>query len=199
MHMHKPMSMNVMDPEDLELKSVVNDSVVHAKVTSKARGVYEVTYTPVIRGRHTLIVKVNSTQIAGNPFLVFAKIHPIQLSEPDRVVEGVSYPWGIATNSKQQLVVAESIGKKVTVFDREGKKVQTITSEKFSKPVGTAVDEEDNIYVSDDGNSSILKFTKEGKLMKVVGRKGTQPGEFTELSLIKVINDKLYVCDRGNY
>ena len=55
------------------------------------------------------------------------------------------------------------------------------------------------IYVSDWGNSSILKFTKEGKLMKVVGRKGTQPGEFSELSLIKVINDKLYVCDRGNY
>ena len=53
--------------------------------------------------------------------------------------------------------------------------------------------------MSDDGNSSILKFTKEGKFMKVVGRKGTQPGEFTELSLIKVINDKLYVCDRGNY
>ena len=45
-------------------------------------------------------------------------------------MEGVSYPWGIVTNSKQELVVAESIGKKVMVFDREGKKVQTITSEK---------------------------------------------------------------------
>ena len=34
--------------------------------------------------------------------------------------------------------------------------------------------------------------------MKVVGRKGTQPGEFSNLSMIKDINDKLYVCDRGN-
>ena len=34
--------------------------------------------------------------------------------------------------------------------------------------------------------------------MKVVGKKGTRPGEFRDLSLIKVINDKLYVCDRGN-
>ena len=142
---------------------------------------------------------MNGAQIAGSPFQVFAKIHPTQLGEPVRVVEGVCLPWGIAVNSKQQLVVAEWGGKKVTVFDREGKKVRTIISEKFSKPVGTAVDKEDNIYVSDYGNSSILKFTKEGKLMKVVGRKGTQPGEFTELSLTKVINDKLYVCDRGNY
>ena len=35
--------------------------------------------------------------------------------------------------------------------------------------------------------------------MKVFGRKGTQPGEFTDPSLIKVIDDKLYVSDHGNY
>ena len=92
---------------EAELKSVVNDSVTHTKVTSKGRGVYEVTYTPEVRGRHTLIVKVNGTQIAGSPFQVFAKIHPTQLGKPVRVVEGVVDPWGIALNSKQQLVVAE--------------------------------------------------------------------------------------------
>ena len=178
---------------EAELKSVVNHSVTHTKVTSKGRGVYEVTYTPEVRGRHTLIVKVNGTQIADNPFQVFVKIHPTQLDKPVRVVEGLKLPWGIALNSKQQLVVAES--GKVTVFDREGKK--TITCEKLSRPMGVAMDKDDNIYVSD--NNSLLKFSKEGKLMNVVGRKGTQPGEFKELSMIKVINDKLYVCDRGNH
>ena len=182
---------------EAELKSVVNDSVVHAKVTSKGRGVYEVTYTPKVRGRHTLIVKVNGTEIAGSPFQVFAKIHPTQLGESVRVVEGVNNPWGIALNSKQQLVVAEEHGRKVTVFDREGKEMQTITNE-FSSPIGVAVDKDDNIYVSDDDNCSLLKFSKEGKLMKVVGQKGAQPGEFRSLSMIKVINDKLYVCDSGN-
>ena len=132
---------------EAELKSVVNDSVVHAKVTSKGRGVYEVTYTPEVRGRHTLIDKVNGTQIAGSPSQVFAKIHPTQLGKPVRVVEGVAKPWGIAINSKHQLVVAELSAKKVTVFDREGKKVRTITSEKFSKPAGAAVDKDDNIYM----------------------------------------------------
>ena len=52
--------------------------------------------------------------------------------------------------------------------------------------------------MSDKGNSSLLKF-KEGRLMKVVEREGTQPGEFKTLGMIKIINDKLYVCDRGNH
>ena len=134
---------------ETELKSVVNDSVIHTKVTSKERGIYEVTYTPEVRGRHSLIVKVNGIQIAGSPFQVFAKIHPSQLDEPVRVMEGVHQPWGIAVNSKQQLVVAEVHGKKITIFDREGEKVRTITSEKVSFPVGVAVDKDDNIYVSD--------------------------------------------------
>ena len=184
---------------EAELKSVVNDSVTHTKVTSKGRGVYEVTYTPEVHGRHTLIVKVNGTQIARSPFQVFAKIHPTQLGEPVRVVEGVNFPWGIALNSKQQLVVAERGGNKVTVFDREGKKVQTITSEKLSWPMGVAVDKDDNIYVSDLSNCSLFKFSKEGKLMKVVGQSGTRPREFKDPSTIKIINDKLYVCDRWNH
>ena len=60
------------------------------------------------------------------------------------------------------------------------------------------MDKDDNIYVSDKSQSAIFKFSKEGKLMKVAGRKGTQAEEFSSLGIIKVINDNLYVCDRGN-
>ena len=105
-------------------------------------------------------------------------------------------------SEQQAAVVAEWYGKKVMMFDKDGKKVQTITHEKFLHPIyptGVAVDKSDNIYVSDYGSSSLFKFSKEGKLMKVAGRKGTQPGEVTNPSLIKVINGKLYVCDRGNH
>ena len=103
-----------------------------------------------------------------------------------------------AVNSKQQLVVVEWIGK-VMMFDREGKKIQTITHEKFSYPTGVAVDKDDSVYVTDNGSSLLFKFSKEGRLMKIVGQKGTQPGEFSDPSLIKVINNTLYVCDRGNH
>ena len=64
--------------------------------------------------------------LTGSPFQVFAKIHPTQLGEPVRVIEGMNYPWGIAVNSEQQLVVAELIGKRLTVLDKDGKRIQTI-------------------------------------------------------------------------
>ena len=64
------------------------------------------------------------------------------------------------STQQQAAVIAEMRGKKITIFDREGEKVRTITSEKVSLPVGVAVDKDDNIYVSDWGNSSVLKFSK---------------------------------------
>ena len=113
-----------------------------------------------------MFLKVNGTEVAASPF---QKIYATQLlvGEPVRVVEGVTAPWGIALSSKQQLVVAEWYGKKVMMFDMDGKKVQTITHETISYPTGVAVDKDDNIYVFDYGISSLLKFSKEGKLMKI--------------------------------
>ena len=55
------------------------------------------------------------------------------------------------------------------MFDKDGKKVQTITHEKFLHPIyptGVAVDKDDIIYVSDDGSYSLFEFSKKGQLMK---------------------------------
>ena len=182
---------------EAELKSSVNDSVVHAKVVPKSGGIYEVTYTPGVRGRYTMIIKVNGTQIAGSPFQVLAKLHPTQLGKPVRVVEGLNHPWQITFNSKQQLVVGEWDGRKVVVFDKDGKRIQTIQCERMGGATGVAVDKDDNIYVADGSSHSLFKFSKEGKLMKVVGQRGAQPGEFDTPASVKIINDKLYICDRG--
>ena len=172
-----------------EVVSNVNGSIVHTKVVSKLGGVYEVTYTPEVRGGHAVVVKVNGVQIAGSPFRVLAKLHPTQLGKPVRVMEGLKYPWGITFNSKQQLVVGEFSGKKVIVFDKDGNRIQTIECERLKWVRGVAVDKDDSIYVTDDSHS-ILKFSKEGKLVKV-GQGGA--------SSIKIINDKLYICDDKNH
>ena len=179
-----------------DLNSVVGNSIVHTDVSSKGSGVYEVTYTPRVRGRHTLIVKLNGTQIAGSPLQVFVKIDPTHLGKPVRLIEDVDHPFGIALNSRHELVVAEFNGQKMTVFDKDGKKIQTITSEKCLYPDGLTIDKHDNIYVS-DGNS-LFKFSKEWKLMKTHDQPGIHAGGFNDIGLMKAINDQLYVCDRGN-
>ena len=143
----------------------------------------------LVDGTYKVIVKVNGTQIAQSPFCVLAKIHPTLLGEPVNVIEGVMLPFGIALSSKQQLVVSEWGGNKETVFDKDGEKVPVITSERCNFPNGATVDKDDHIYVS-SGNS-LFKFSKEGIPIKVVGRHGTQPGEFSDLGLIKAINDKV--------
>ena len=175
-----------------------NSSIVHTKVVSKLGGVCEVTYIPEVRGRHAVVVKVNGTQIAGSPFRVLAKLHPTQLGKPVRIVESLNCPWQITFNSKQQLVVGEG-GGKVIVFDKDGNRIQTIECERLKGVRGVAVDEDDSIYVTVHDSHSILKFSKEGKLVKVVGRIGAQPGEFNTPTSVKIINDKLYICDFGNH
>ena len=61
------------------------------------------------------------------------------------------------------------------------------------------MDEDDSIYFADGSSHSILKFSKEGKLMKAVGRRGVHPGEFNRPCSVKIVNDKLYICDRNNH
>ena len=87
-----------------ELISLVDPATsVQADVVQKGVGLYNITCTPRVRGRHDLTVKVNGKNIVGSPFQVFVKIHPTQLGPPVRTISGVSSPWEIALNSKQQL------------------------------------------------------------------------------------------------
>ena len=61
-----------------ELESlVVPTSSVQADVVLKGVGVYNITCTPPVRGRHDLRVKVNGKDIVGSPFRVFVKIHAL--------------------------------------------------------------------------------------------------------------------------
>ena len=164
-------------------------SSLQADVVVKGAGVYHITYTPRVRGRHDLTVKVNGQDITGSPFLVFVKIHPTQLGPPVRTITGVNQPWGIATNSKQQLVVAEYGEKKITIREQDGKTLQTIKNDKLRSPRGVATGPDGAIYVTNDEAHCLFKFDKDGRLLKTV------QNEFQSPYFIKFINNRLYVSD----
>ena len=174
------------------LKSLVDvTSSVQAKVNQNAAGIYTITFTPRVRGRHDLTVTVNGKEIAGSPFRVFVKIHPTQLGQPVRTITGFSYPWGIAINSKQQLVVAESDVKKITIMERDGKRVQTIECDKFLRPSGVATDPDGAIYVTDTSAKCLFKFSESGRLCKTV-QNVNRP------LFVKIIQNQVYVSDHDD-
>ena len=172
-----------------QLKSLADPScAMLASVAPTNADTYTVTFTPRVRGRHDLIVTVNGKEIAGSPFRVFVKIHPTQLGQPVRTITGLNYPWGIAIN-KQQLMVAESGGKKITIMERDGKRVQTIECDKFKRPLGVATGPDRAIYVTDRDAQCLFKFDKEGKLLKSVQNNLKSPFS------VKIIRNQLYLAD----
>ena len=87
-----------------------SSSSLEGEVVENGVGVFSISVTFGVRGRHDLTVKVRGEEIEGSPFRVFVKFPLSQLGQEDqtRMVGDFSEPWGIAVNNKQQLIVVES-------------------------------------------------------------------------------------------
>ena len=175
---------------EADLTSLVDRSVVHMTVSKKGKGVYEATYTPKIRGRHTLSIRVNGREIAGSPFQVFVKIHPTQLGKPVRTISGIN-ELGIAFSSRQQVLFIDDCNRKrIIVINTCGKEVRTITHDDMTSPCGVAVDKDESVYVTDRDTGSVLKFNRDGRLVKTYK-------EFRNPRSVSVIDNRVFVSEYG--
>ena len=180
-----------------DLKCVANpSSSLQGDVIEKGVGIYSITHTPQVRGRHDLIVKVKDKEIDGSPFRVVVKIPPTQCGQTVHKIKGFGGPWGIAINNKQQLVVAEGglfgCGRKITIMERDGKKVQTIECAKFQYPRGVAAGPDGAVYVTDIGAHCLFKFDTKGRLVNTVFNELHKPYS------VKIIHNQLYVVDSAS-
>jgi sugar lactone lactonase YvrE len=73
-------------------------------------------------------------------------------------------PHGVALDSRGRLLVNDSDNKRISVFDREGKFVETWP---FPSRGGIAVAADDTVYIS-DVNAGIVNIVKNGKLIDSV-------------------------------
>ena len=177
-----------------KLTTIRSGSVVEAKV-KQGHGTYEIEYTPCVRGRHQLEVTVNGLPVAGSPFPVLVKIPPTQLGKPIKSFTGLK-GFGIAVNSNDELVFAED-GGDIKILDKTGKPLRSIKKSQhgLKELFGVAVDDNDNIYVTDDCSQSVFKFDKNGTRIKVVKPAVKNP----ILSGIAVSGDKVIVVDADNH
>ena len=178
-------------PADISasVKCVSNpSSSLQGNVVQKGVGMYSITFTPQVRGQHDLIVKVKDKEICGSPFRVFVKIPPTQLGQPVRKIDGLNWPWGIAINNKQELVVVE-VNKKISIMERDGKKVKTIEYNEFQDPRGVATAPDGTVYVIDRRAHCLFKFDTKGRHLKTVHNELQWPHS------VKIIHNQLYVVD----
>jgi tripartite motif-containing protein 2/3/tripartite motif-containing protein 71 len=116
---------------------------------------------------------VEGEHIKGSPFPITVKLPVQKLGTPTKIISGVTEPWGVAICSKGNIVVAETGGHCISIFNPKGEKIKSFGSQgsdsgQFNNPEGVAVDDSDNILVADYENNRIQKFTSCGKFVTAV-------------------------------
>ena len=167
-------------------------------VSMKSSSQHEVFFTAVSRGQHRLCIQVNEREIKGSPFTLTVYPDPTQLGHPVRTVSDLNRPYGIAYNSRGEMIVSESHKNTLSIFDSRGTKMRNFNNVAVQMvlPKGTAIDEADNVYVS--SLHKLQKFTSTGGLIRFVGKdmEGRKEGELNDP---RSVTNRVYVCDRNNH
>ena len=115
-------------------------------------------------------------------------------------------PWGVAVgNDGSHVIVTEHWGHRVTVLDREGKKVKSFGGEggsgdvKFYNPYGVAITPDNFILVTD--NDRIQKVTMDGECIASAGKYGSGRLQFNYPHgiVISPITGHIYIADYDNH
>ena len=186
-------------PETSRKISLVVDATSHDLAQ------YKVLFTPDTRGLHKLHVRVNYRETNGSPFTITVYPDPVNVKCPVRVVKDIQTPYGIAVNSRGEMIVSECKAHQISIIDNSGKTIRKFGSigrspEQMVEPTGVGIDKKDNIYVS--SSHKLQKFTSRGELIKCVGytQKKSGEAEFDDPRgvTLHIYNNQMYVCDRGN-
>ena len=80
----------------------------------------------------------------------------------------------VATDTEGQVYVFHR-GKKadpIIVFDAKGIYLRSWGKGMFGNPHGLRIDRDNNVWITDNGDHQVMKFTREGKLLLTLGIKG---------------------------
>ncbi len=182
---------------ECQLKSLCNGSVIKCNVNLIKGNEYRILYTPIVRGRHELIVTANGQEVAGSPFPVFVSIHPTQLGKLVRVSTQVNSPRYLAVNSIGEIIVTEVQNRDVLIFDKKGEKMRSLKESSpdigIEYPCGVAVDEADNIYIADRKGNGVIKLNKDLMILNK-----TYIKQNSSLWGVSIVGDEVMVCASKN-
>ena len=111
-------------------------------------------------------------------------------------------PVGITTDEHNNVYIIDSeLSKLYKIEQKSDVAVEVSLDSKFVQPTSITADtEESSLYITDTGAHHIKKFSYNGKLLKIIGKRGKGKGEFNYPTMIWLDSAKqLYVTDALNF
>jgi sugar lactone lactonase YvrE len=185
------------------LVSQLTGNRTNCSITKESLSHYEVSYHPIIKGKHQLLITIDGQHIRGSPFCVLAVSPVKKLDIPIMTIDGVIGPVGITANQAGNIIVSEVDRGCISVLSLSGERFQLFSSRgsgpgQCQNPHGVVMDGEGNILVADSGNRRIQKFTVEGHFVREVGNDLLQLAYPSDIAF-NASSRKVYVVDSGNH
>jgi DNA-binding beta-propeller fold protein YncE len=113
-------------------------------------------------------------------------------------------PRGVATDTQDNVYVADTDNNRIQVFDSSGNFLRTwgdggTGDGEFDAPRDITADSQDNVYVIDSGNNRIQVFDSSGNFLRKWGSGGSGDGQFNSPRGVATDSqDNVYVVDQIN-
>lgn len=110
-------------------------------------------------------------------------------------------PVGVAWDPAGRLIVSDSTGGCLFVFEASGKYLGEMAAGIVKKPAGIAIDRASRrIFVADVAAHQVVVLSPEGTLLFTIGGRGEAPGEFNYPTNIAIDSTgNIYVADSLNF
>ena len=107
-------------------------------------------------------------------------------------------PHNIVIDSEGKIYVADRFNSRIQLFDKDGKHLASWTQ--FGKPWGLAINDRDEIYLTDGDAECIYKLDTSGNIKGIYkGGAGTAEGHFRAAHGIAIHGEVLYVTEVMNW
>ena len=185
-----------------ELSSADDNQLISCDINETQSGNYDISFTPCTRGKHQLTIRLGGVNIPGSPFT----LSPEMRGKPVNIISGLDNPWGVLITKNEEIVVAENGANRITILNKEGKKVKSFETEgtkegQFTNPRGVAISHNGRILVIDNHRLQTLTF--EGDCVKSVGSSETGNGnlQFNVPTGITVhpTTGQIFIADTDNH